>query len=135
MANPTLYTKEQLIHLHINPSVSLSSQRFCHDSETKFIDTKFKDILNVIYSSENSVSLCNDFIFNLSENVPSDVLSFVQNWLLKAIEPLPSAPNDELAFASIIPSSPTFNDVRNVIQNLDNIVKSVQDTVQQQQTE
>lgn len=64
---------------------------------------KFKNIIKLLYESKNSVSLCNDVIFNLSSRVPADVRDFVSNWLLKSLPALQAAPDDVTAFNTIIP--------------------------------
>lgn len=63
---------------------------------------KFKDIIDMLYSSSDG-SLDNNVEQYVSENAPLEVRSFVQNVLLQQIQPLPSAPDDETALATLLP--------------------------------
>lgn len=67
------------------------------------LSVKFKNIINLIYSRSNTVSLGYENIILATESTSPDVKSFIDNWLLKTVPSLPSASNDDIAFASIIP--------------------------------
>lgn len=102
------YTKAQLAHcgVLIEQSDNFDGIPGVPDSlyDEMFLG-KFRDIVRTIYTSENPVSLCNNVVFGLSENCSSDVVAFVNNWLLKSVPAIKSAPDDETAFKMLIPRS------------------------------
>lgn len=98
------YSIEQLEHLNVNISQNESFTSLLVNEHMDDIAVgKFKNIINVIYHSENPVSLCNDVVFNLGENVPVDVKSFIQNWLMRFVPKSPGSKDDSLAFDTLIP--------------------------------
>lgn len=100
-----MYSTSQLLHLHIDPVVN---SRLCNLATCSVDDTlsrsfgKFKDILKVLFDSRDG-SLCNDYMDYITENAPDDVKLFVQNFLMRPLQALPSAPDDDTAFDTIIP--------------------------------
>lgn len=63
---------------------------------------KFKEIIDVLYSSEDG-RLVNNLNMIVSENAPESVRSFVRNVMLCDVQALQSAPDDETAFNLIVP--------------------------------
>lgn len=100
------YTRAQLAHCGV---LIEQSDNFYGIPGVEGLDDlfygRFRDIIRTIFSSENSVSLCNDIIFGISESAPPDVVSFVNNWLLKSLPVIQSAPDDDTAFEMLIPRS------------------------------
>lgn len=100
-----MYSSSQLLHLNINPAHNAA---VCNLANCSVDDTlsrsfgKFKDVLKILFDSRDG-SLCNDYMNYITENAPDDVKLFVQNFLMRPIMALPSAPDDETAFATIIP--------------------------------
>lgn len=62
---------------------------------------KFKSILKLIYSS-NDGSLDNNISKLVSENAPQCVRDFVNNFLLREVPSLSPAPDDDVAFSTIL---------------------------------
>lgn len=79
-------------------AASLSTKEFFD----KFVRGKFRDMLNLLYNSTDG-SLDSDIQKYVSPNAPSEVREFVNNILLTPHDSLLSAPNDDVAFDSIIP--------------------------------
>lgn len=104
----TNYTDLQLLHLHVDLAQNSKLPRFMvplDEFDPSYISYgKFRSFLRTLYKSSNPVSLCNDLVFNLPQHMSDDVKEFVRSWLLKQVPSLPSAPDDDSAFDSIIPS-------------------------------
>lgn len=70
--------------------------------QSNLVKGKFANIIDVLFDS-NDMSLDNAVSKYVSENAPEDVKMFVQNVLMRPVEPLSAAPDDETAFEMIIP--------------------------------
>lgn len=100
-----MFSVSQLLHLNIDP---VCNSCVCNLATRSVDDTlslsfgKFKDVLKVLFDSRDG-SLCNDYMDYITENAPDDVKLFVQNFLMRPLQALPSAPDDDTAFDTIIP--------------------------------
>lgn len=105
-ASQSRFTPAQRRRLGVNIEQSETFIGLCGDDKHVLDNVffgKFKEIISTIYHSDNPVSLCNDVVLGLSESVSADVKQFVNNWLLKSIPSIQSAPDDETAFNTLIP--------------------------------
>lgn len=125
------YSVDQLRHLNVDISQNESfTSLLTEDSPDSIAYGKFKNIINVIYHSDNPVSLCNDVVFNLGENVPSDVKSFIQNWLLRVVPKSPGSKDDNLAFDTLIPRDVrTISELSPYLDKISDVITSSQSNV------
>lgn len=97
-----------------------------NDSLIDSVNCKFGNIIKVIYSRDNTVSLGMDQVLLATESCSPDVKRFIDNWILKECPALPSFPTDDDAFVNIIPRSigsltEVSDYLNNVIENLNSV--------------
>lgn len=98
-----MYTKSQFESLGLTPNTA-NYIVFCPvDNIRDLVYDKFKNILEIIFSSEGT-QLDDVFKVSISENAPESVRMFAQN-MMAAVQALPAMPNDDIAFDAIVPRS------------------------------
>lgn len=120
-----MFTDAELLHMGVN--LEQNKARVCLRTNVRsnLAYGKFENIIRLIYSSPNSVSLCNDVVNQLSENVPPDVRTFINNFLLKEVPKLNGCSDDNTAFESIIPRNVrTLNELSPYLDNLHSLIQS-----------
>lgn len=88
------------------------------------VNSKFCNIIKLIYQRDNTVSLGMEQVLIATQSTSLDVKQFIDNWLLKELPAMPSAPDDDIAFASIIPRS--IGTLSQASEYLDNLAISLQ---------
>ena len=89
---------------------------------SKLVKGRFANIIDLLYDSTD-MSLDNAVSKYVSENAPEDVRMFVQNVLMRPVEPLAAAPDDDTAFEMIIPrSAQSQQEMLPYLENMRNIV-------------
>lgn len=89
---------------------------------SKLVKGRFANIIDLLYDSTD-MSLDNAVSKYVSENAPEDVRMFVQNVLMRPVEPLAAAPDDDSAFEMIIPrSAQSQQEMKPYLENMRNIV-------------
>lgn len=84
--------------------------------DNPFID-RFREVIRILYS--NNKGLYPDFSGYLNRpDTPQLVKDFVSNVLMVELPSMPSAPDDDTAFNSIIPRASTISEYRYQIENL-----------------
>lgn len=119
------YTREQLVHMNIILEVNDAVSPYCESPCNAFYG-KFRNFINLLYSSDNPVSLCNDAILSAT-NLPDDAKEFVQNWLMRSLPAIQGAPDADTAFDTIVSSRiTTRGELEPYIDKLTSIVESSQ---------
>lgn len=121
------FTERQLRHMFVdieqNKAGSFVKQ--CFDSDLiDIVNSKFGNIIKLIYQRDNTVSLGMEQVLIATQSTSPDVKQFIDNWLLKELPAIPSAPDDDIAFASIIPRS--IGTLSQASEYLDNLATSLQ---------
>lgn len=99
-----MYTPNQMRSLGLAPNDAPNYKVIIEKSDIKaLVYGKFKTILETIYSSKGT-ELDDILKVTISENAPESVRMFAQN-LSSVVQALPGAPNDDVAFDTIIPRS------------------------------
>lgn len=100
------YSRDQLLHLHVDFEQQDTFNGLSSSIKSLQLSnaiSRFKNVLSVIFSSENPVSLCNDYLDYTSEHLPADVHRFVSNWLMRGLSDLSNCPDVDTAFDTIFP--------------------------------
>ena len=109
------YTPEKFDHCY-NDAFTPERLSNMFDRNNEFV-SKYREILDILYSNNDGVYP--DFAGYLNRpNTPQLVKDFVSNVLMTELPSIPSAPDDNTAFSSIIPRDATISQYRDQIDNL-----------------